>query len=253
MTSIYRFSVEHFRKNTNTSSAHKQRNKSLTNNQAQRQWRHHRGTHWDRTTWSWQDNSDGCWWAGWSLICPTFSDADQLMYSTVTLSTWKHNAVSMSHTVMAGTRDRTDIMEAHSNMLEHLHGFPEKDRNNTDIRRRLGGCGCCTSCSSLKYRHTILNQTAWLDTCHVQWVTLCFLFCLMDNNWNAINAPNVFPAADDSCILMSVLWSFIWRLFSIQDTVISSSYYRAFSIWRGCLIIWQAIEMTPIEGCRNES
>lgn len=31
-----------------------------------------------------------------ALICPTFSDADQLMNSTVTLATWKDNAVSMS-------------------------------------------------------------------------------------------------------------------------------------------------------------
>lgn len=33
---------------------------------------------------------------------PTFSDADQLMNSTVTLATWKDNAVSMSHVVMEG-------------------------------------------------------------------------------------------------------------------------------------------------------
>lgn len=34
------------------------------------------------------------------LIGPTFSDADQLMYSTVTLATWKDNAVLMSRSVM---------------------------------------------------------------------------------------------------------------------------------------------------------
>lgn len=68
------------------------------------------------------------------LICHTFSDADQLMYSTVTFATWKDNAVSMSHTVMEETRDRTNIMGTHLNMLEHLDKFPEKDKNNTYIR-----------------------------------------------------------------------------------------------------------------------
>ncbi len=42
---------------------------------------------------------------GHTLICPTFSDAYQLMHSTVTLATWKDNAVSMSHTLMEGAQD----------------------------------------------------------------------------------------------------------------------------------------------------
>lgn len=48
-----------------------------------------------------------------ALTCPTFSDADQLMYSTVTLATWKDNAVSMSHAVMEGTRDKTETAWKH--------------------------------------------------------------------------------------------------------------------------------------------
>lgn len=73
---------------------------------------------------------------GGALICPTFSDADQLMYSTVTLPTWKDNAVSMSHSMMEGAKDKTKIMDTHSNMLEHLDKFTEKDKNNTDTRHR---------------------------------------------------------------------------------------------------------------------
>lgn len=39
-----------------------------------------------------------------ALICPTFSDADQLMYSAVSFATWKDNAVYMSHTAMEETK-----------------------------------------------------------------------------------------------------------------------------------------------------
>lgn len=63
-----------------------------------------------------------------ALICPTFSDADQLMYSTVTLATWKDNAVSMSHAAMEGTRDK-NITVAHLNMFR---------RSRTHFHRRTG-------------------------------------------------------------------------------------------------------------------
>ncbi|CAB1453469.1 unnamed protein product [Pleuronectes platessa] len=43
-----------------------------------------------------------------ALIRPTFSDADQLMHSTVTLATWKDNAVSMSRAVVEGTTHNTN-------------------------------------------------------------------------------------------------------------------------------------------------
>lgn len=60
---------------------------------------------------------------------PTFSDADQLMNSTVTLATWKDNAVSMSHVVMEGNArgEETNAMET------RLH--------RTRTRRRTNGRG----------------------------------------------------------------------------------------------------------------
>lgn len=63
------------------------------------------------------------------------------MYSTITLATWKDNAVSMSHTVMEGATDKTDIMETHLNMLDRLDKVAEKDENNTDTTewQRLDG------------------------------------------------------------------------------------------------------------------
>lgn len=63
-----------------------------------------------------------------ALICPTFSDADQLMYSTVTLATWKDNAVSMSHTVMEGTKH-------HGYTLKYVDTFRQIPRKGQEQDR----------------------------------------------------------------------------------------------------------------------